>query len=615
MPEPPQTRLALNPLVLGAWFALIGGLADFVFFVVTSVLMGRYVHLSPDLVWISPLSNVFLLALPGLLLLALARWRPAPYWTFVALSVFAFLTAWGLSTYATRVHRAAAFALAVGIAIQTARLISAHPRGTRTLIRYSLPAMAAVSLIGALAFNARDRFNESRALANLPPARVGLPNIFLIILDTVRAANLSLYGYSRRTTPALEHFASRGVSFDLALSPAPWTLPSHATLFTGRWPHELNANWRSPLDATHSTLAEVLAESGYVTGGFIANRYYVSRESGLARGFQHYDDFQFSLARVLFGSALGRYLIDSTPLTKWVNYRDQVGRKRASDVNAEVLDWLAHRDADGRPVFVFLNYFDAHHPYVPPAPFDTLFGKQVMSWRPVLTDDSLAPKPEIIAAETDAYDESIAALDNQIGMLLSELDRRGALRNSIVVITSDHGEALGEHGLMRHGNSLFIQELHVPLIIAFDRGVPAGLRVSKPVTLRDVPATIIDLARVPNQSSTSSMALAGRSLARSWTDTVKGRSTSDTVISEVRKRGDRQRWAPVNKGDMASILDGTQHLIRGGDGALEMYQINTDPREENNLAGTAEVRDAVQRLSTTLRAVAPVRVRRYSGRK
>jgi hypothetical protein len=133
--------------------------------------------------------------------------------------------------------------------------------------------------------------------------------------------------------------------------------------------------------------------------------------------------------------------------------------------------------------------------------------------------------------------------------------------------------------------------------------------------LRDVPATIIDLARVPNQSSTSSMALAGRSLARSWTDTVKGRSTSDTVISEVRKRGDRQRWAPVNKGDMASILDGTQHLIRGGDGAIELYEINADPREEKNLAGTAEVRDAVQRLSTTLRAVAPVRVRRYSGRK
>src|SRR5688572_4811968 len=181
--HPTPGRIAMTGaevLVLGTWFALIAGLSDAFLFFVTSVLLGRYNYLYPDLVWISPVSNIILFALPGVILWALARWRPAPYWRFVTVGVFAFLTGWGLTGYATRLHPAAAVILVLGIALQTARVIAAHPRGTNTLVRYTLPAMAAAAIIGGLALNGWARFSERRAIADLPPAAQGSPNILLI---------------------------------------------------------------------------------------------------------------------------------------------------------------------------------------------------------------------------------------------------------------------------------------------------------------------------------------------------------------------------------------------------------------------------------------------------
>ena len=113
--------------------------------------------------------------------------------------------------------------------------------------------------------------------------------------DTVRAGNLSLYGYNRPTTPNLERLAGRGVRFDLAFSTSPWTLPTHASLFTGKWPHQLGVGWKSPLRDKVPTLAEYLASQGYDTAGFVANLEYCTRETGLARGFAHYEDFPFDV--------------------------------------------------------------------------------------------------------------------------------------------------------------------------------------------------------------------------------------------------------------------------------------------------------------------------------
>ena len=158
--------------------------------------------------------------------------------------------------------------------------------------------VGAVLAIMLLTFGGR-AWSEYRASAALPPAPADARNVLLIVWDTVRAGNLSLHGYGRRTSPNLERLAGRGVRFDQAFATAPWTLPSHSSLFTGRWPHELTADWRSPLDETYPTLAEYLAAHGYDTAGFVANLDYCSRETGLSRGFAHYEDYPIELVGCL----------------------------------------------------------------------------------------------------------------------------------------------------------------------------------------------------------------------------------------------------------------------------------------------------------------------------
>ena len=125
----------------------------------------------------------------------------------------------------------------------------------------------------------------------LPPP--GSPNVLLVVMDTVAAGHLSLHGYNRATSTTLAELADRGIQFDSARAASSWTLPSHATMFTGRWLHELSVGWLTPLDQTHPTLAEFLGERGYATAGFVANTFYCGSSSGLARGFTHYHDFFF----------------------------------------------------------------------------------------------------------------------------------------------------------------------------------------------------------------------------------------------------------------------------------------------------------------------------------
>ena len=149
-------------------------------------------------------------------------------------------------------------------------------------------------------------------------------NVLVVVWDTVRSANTSLHGYNRATTPNLERLASRGTRFDLAFSTSSWTLPSHAGLFTGRWPHELGVNWKAPVRDDVPTLAGYLATRGYDTAGFVANLDYCSRETGLARGFAHYEDFPLSLLDTFTRyTALGR----RTALLQWPYTVERSGGK------------------------------------------------------------------------------------------------------------------------------------------------------------------------------------------------------------------------------------------------------------------------------------------------
>ena len=297
-----------------------------------------------------------------------------------------------------------------------------------------------------------------------------------------------------------------GVRFEHVLSTAPWTLASHATMFTGRYPHELSADWLTALDATYPTLAEGLSARGYAAAGFVANMWYCSYETGLARGFSHYEDYPISAAHVMLSSSLGHLLSGTHSL------RNKLSRKSAETVNAEFLEWL-NRRRDSRPYFVFLNYMDAHEPYQPPAGFDNIYstpGDAALIRD--LNDASASPKlmPEARRAAIGEYDESITYLDYELGRLFTELKRRGRWDRTLVVITADHGEEFGERGLYFHGNSLYRASLEVPLLLRLPGVVPAGRSIGAQVSLRDLAATVLAL-------SGGRPELPGRSLARYWT--------------------------------------------------------------------------------------------------
>jgi arylsulfatase A-like enzyme len=402
--------------------------------------------------------------------------------------------------------------------------------------------------------------------------------------------NLSLYGYSRATTPHLQAWAARGVRFERALSAAPWTLPSHSTMFTGRWPHEQSSTWRVALDDRWPTLAETLRDRGYVTGGFVGNLQYCSRYHGLDRGFVHYEDFPVTVTEAMLSTSLGRALTNSVWLRHAIGYEDVVGRVRAVGLDERFLRWT--EDHGDHPYFGFINYYDAHQPFMPSEEFERPFAAtlprkndvksyalhEIQRW----SQDGWTPGQ--IRREMDAYDGSIAELDADIDRLLGELDRRGALANTIVVITSDHGEQFGEHGLTSHGNSLYSQLLHVPLVILAPT-VQAGTVVRDPVTLRDLPVTILDLAGAGRAS------IPGASLLRRPDSGDTERAPG--ILAEVVR--------PDGKA-MTSVAAGEYHLIRNPDGSEEFFRLGTDPMEEHDARGDAKP-ETVARLRAALNSL------------
>ena len=292
-------------------------------------------------------------------------------------------------------------------------------------------------------------------MTKLPsPVSNSTPNVILITLDTVRAKNLSLYGYQRQTTPQLEKLAKDSVVFEQAIATAPWTLPSHGSIFTGQYPHQFSFGWTEPFKTSHETLADELGRRGYESAGFAANLIYCTRAIGIARGMIHYEDYPVSLGQTILSASLGRAISNSGFVRQLTGFRDTLNRKQAEEVNDDFLSWLSSRNQD-RPFFAFLNYFDAHEPLLPPAPFNEQFGSaktdEKLQYHGV--DIEFINKHDWSEQEAqkyrNAYDNSIAYLDYQLGELFAKLSEKGLLDNTLVIITADHGELLGEHGILR----------------------------------------------------------------------------------------------------------------------------------------------------------------------
>jgi arylsulfatase A-like enzyme len=555
-------------LVIGAWAAVWLGVMESGLLMFARFRLGRYTHVNPQNIWMTPLFYaVVALGVTGIIL---AVWRKP---SVVRSRAVLFIPTWfgtvGVLLLLTRLHQLAVLVLAAGISVTFVRFVVSRPHMTLKVVRTTSWA-AAVYTIGAfLVLNGSRAVREQLTLSALP-AGSG-PNVLLIILDTVRAASLSLYDSPRNTTPGLVHEAQRGVLFQNAFSVAPWTLPAHASMFTGRWPNELSADWRSPLDDLPPTLAEVLRARGYRTGGFSANTFYTSRESGLARGFLHYEAYPvWSAGQVASASSISRTLLGRHDFRRFFAIDQEPGRRTAGAILTDFLAW--QDQVDDRPFFGFINLFDAHAPYLPPAPFDTLFGPRLPGRDPSMKDGR-ALSPIELQSEIDAYDGAIAYLDDQIRQLLAELESRGVLQNTLVVITSDHGEEFGEHGVFTHGNSLYREGVHVPLLLLFPQRIPEGHRIEQWVSTRDLPATILDLMGI-------SSPLPGRSLARFWTEEAL---RPDTLVAAVSHATGRPEMYPVSHGDLYSVMAQPYRYIINDNGCDELYDLSGDPNEQNNM--------------------------------
>lgn len=562
-------------MAIAAAWAMIASASEFVTHLVTRY-AGNPVYQSIDVVWAKPLVNL-LLFLPAALVL---RLLPAPL--FIAGLAFPAVAATLLLIRPG--SPVPMIILAAGIGTQLGVMLAA-PRRQAATIRVGR-ALAVVFAVAAVATQgARSVGERERHGTQAPP---DAPNVLLIILDTVRAASLSLYG-GRAGTPALDSLAAGGVAYDRAVSTAPWTLPAHASMFTGLWPHEHGADWRAPLDRRPPTLAEVLSRHGYRTGGFAANLVFTSREHGLHRGFRVYRDYRRSPGALLRSSALVQTVTTSKYLRRLTGFHEVTGRKRGVHVNREFLDW--EKKSGGRPWFAFLNYYDAHEPYLPRAPYAGRYSPGLPSRRfdlqrfwhvEGMLDDWKALSPGEVDAERAAYEEAITGLDADVGALLSELRRRGVLDRTIVVITSDHGELFGEHAAFAHGNSIYWRTLHVPLVIAWPGHLAPG-RVTETISLRDLPATILSLA-FPGQPA---------ELPGNLLPLEPGVAARTLPLSELSTDEFTADEPPMRNGALQSVAGATWQYTRAANGHEEVYWTGTGVAQVDTLVSAPAVRSAI----------------------
>ncbi|MGE0454562.1 MAG: sulfatase-like hydrolase/transferase [Vicinamibacteria bacterium] len=354
-------------------------------------------------------------------------------------------------------------------------------------------------------------------------AGAGSPNLLLVTIDTLRADRVGAYGYAGARTEALDRLAREGVLLEDAVVQVPQTRPSHASLFTGRQPYEhgIRDNFSAPLAASHPTLASVLKQRGYVTGGFVG-AYPVSRDSGLDRGFDVFDD--------PFAGAPGG------------GPRLEQSARPAGLVVDAALAWL--EKAGGQPFFAWVHLFDPHAPYEPPPPFAERFAK--------------AP-----------YDGEIAYADQQIGRLLEWLDGSGAASRTLVVATSDHGEGLGEHGEDEHQLFVYDSTLRVPMLFRWPGQLPAGKRIGGQYRSVDLLATLLELLGAPAvPTSGASRAAALRAGGR----IPENESYAESLFGQL-----HFGWAPLRalRGEGFKYVDAPRP---------ELYHLGADAGETRNLA-------------------------------
>ncbi|MDP6980571.1 MAG: sulfatase [Myxococcota bacterium] len=323
-------------------------------------------------------------------------------------------------------------------------------------------------------------------MKHLPP-----PDVVVISIDTLRPDHLGAYGYARDTSPTIDRLASEGALFTNAISSSSWTLPAHAALFTGLADsvHGCHDSDKRLADE-HITLAETFSERGYRTAGFFSGPF-LHPTFGLDQGFDSYADCS-SYASVSAEKVRSTGELDQPDITA-ASHRDVTNPR----VLEAVTDYLG--EAIDEPLFLFVHLWDVHFDFIPPPPFDTRFDPDYTG---EIDGENFFHNPDIHAGmdERDLahvkalYDGEIAWTDHHIGLLLEQLERRGRLDNTVVVITSDHGEEFFEHGRKGHRFTLYDEVIRIPLVLWAPGRIDPGQRIEAAASLVDVFATVAGLA-------------------------------------------------------------------------------------------------------------------------
>ncbi len=403
------------------------------------------------------------------------------------------------------------------------------------------------------------------------------PNIILIVLDTTRADYINAHGERGSNTPFINEISDQSVVFTNAFAPAPWTLPSHVSLFTGLYPHQhgtVHENFN--VDGSLNMIAEICRTHGYATVGVNCNPW-LNKPSGIAQGFDIYEEIS----------------------TKVEYVRD----KGAELATSTAKQWMSHYVQEGKPFFLFMNYLDPHLPYAPPLRVlentKVKFGQSEMTLDEYSVEDAEAiiagtHKPadgELETART-LYTAEISYLDLKIEALVSHLRELGCLDETFLVITSDHGEHLGEHDLMGHEFAISESVLHVPLLIRYPPAFRGGLVIDTPVSLIDILPTVLELIG----DDTPHPDLQGRSLFHlddsTGTDErviLSELSRPTTLIHEYWKNKypdvDLERF---DRG-LKAVRDGRFKYIVSTRGEESLFDLVDDPEELTNLADSLPV--------------------------
>jgi arylsulfatase A-like enzyme/Tfp pilus assembly protein PilF len=413
--------------------------------------------------------------------------------------------------------------------------------------KYLIAVVILCLIIGLVFFIPSSRNIISKSVSSLLPMDKSELNIVVIVIDTLRADHLGCYGFKEIETPNIDAIAQEGVRFDQVVSSIPLTLPSHCSIFTGTYPlfHQIRDNGGYYLDDSYTTLAEILQAKGYKTAAFIS-AYVLDSKWGLDQGFDYY--------------------FDEFDLTKYKRVSLSNVQRPGGEVQHEALKWLGENKEER--FFAWIHYYDPHSPYTPPSPF-----REEYPGRP--------------------YDGEIAYVDFLIGKLENYLEEEGLLENTLLIITSDHGEGLGEHKEILHGNFIYDTTVRVPLIIRFPRKSVSNKAIKAQVRLIDIMPTILDYIGIESPEEVQGTSIL--SLVKNDGEDLAGYSETYyprihfgwSELISIRKNGYKYIDAPKP----------------------ELYDLRVDPGEMNNLY--QEKKEVAEQFKSELNQI----IQKYANRE